>query len=108
MTTTKEFAGMLSALINAGGYTVDAIMARGEDIVDEMARFDRDSLVRLAEGMLANPPSVEWETVIRALLAEVKRLRSIPAPDGYWWVIREDADGNEVSRELKPLDPPTA
>jgi hypothetical protein len=49
--------------------------------------------------------------------AEAKRVEAIitamrlvmtPAPDGYWWVIREDADGNEVSRELRPLDPPTA
>jgi hypothetical protein len=30
-------------------------------------------------------------------------------PDGYWWVIREDADGNEVSRTLEPWPtPPTA
>jgi hypothetical protein len=50
----------------------------------------------------------ELPVLLPALLAEVKRLRSIPAPDGYGWVIREDADGNEVSRELKPLDPPTA
>jgi hypothetical protein len=44
--------------------------------------------------------------LVRDLLAEIKRLRAIEPPDGYWWVIREDADGNEISRELKPLDPP--
>jgi hypothetical protein len=43
-------------------------------------------------------------TIIKAM-----RLVMTPAPDGYWWVIREDADGNEVSRTLEPWPtPPTA
>lgn len=104
---TKEFAEHLTALINAGGHTIDAMIARGEDIADEMRQFDKDSLVRLTEGMLVNPPSEAWATVVRALLAEVRRLRAIEPPDGYYWEIREDADGNEVSRTLRKWEPPT-
>jgi hypothetical protein len=60
------------------------------------------------EDMVHDSPNVRFvdaaPDLVRDLLAEVKRLRAIPAPDGYWWVTREDADGNEVSRELRPLD----